>query len=274
MRHRNTLRPPHLRPPAAAPWAWALAGALLGMVLTCVVFAPAHWLAQGLAQASGARIQLLQPQGTVWRGSAQLVLGAGSGSQAHTALPGRLHWHLRPSLAGLQLALQAPCCLPNDWQWTVTPRLTGVQLSLSDQSATQPSLWPSALLAGLGTPWNTLQLQGALALSTRQLALQWQSGQWTITGQAQLDAMGMATSLSTLKPMGSYRLRLAGGPSPTLELSTLEGSLQLRGSGRWVGGNLHFDGEASAAPERADALDNLLNIIGRRDGARSLIKVG
>ena len=84
----------------------------------------------------------------------------------------------------------------------------------------------------------------------------------------------MATSLSTLKPMGSYRLNWQGGSVPTLSLSTLEGSLQLSGQGRWTEGRLHFNGEASAAPERADALANLLNIIGRRDGARSIIKVG
>jgi len=243
---------------------------LLGAVLCTVVYAPARWLAQGLAQASDARVQLLQPQGTVWQGSAQLVLGAGSGSQAHTALPGRVQWQLRPSLRGLQLALQAPCCLQQDWVWTVTPGIAGVQLALSDQ----PSVWPSALLAGLGTPWNTLQLQGVLALSTRQLTLQWQSGAWSLAGRAQLDATGLSSSLSTLKPMGSYRLGLTGGPSPTLDLSTLEGSLRLKGSGRWIGGRLRFEGEASAAPERADALGNLLNIIGRREGARSIIKVG
>ncbi|RYY92801.1 MAG: type II secretion system protein N, partial [Comamonadaceae bacterium] len=42
----------------------------------------------------------------------------------------------------------------------------------------------------------------------------------------------------------------------------------------WNGRALRFDGEASAAPGREDALSNLLNIIGRRDGARSLITLG
>lgn len=259
---------------SAAPWRWAGAGALLGVMLSTVVFAPARWLAQGLAQASGARVQLLQPQGTVWQGSAQLVLGAGSGSQAHTALPGRIQWQLRPGVRGLQLALQAPCCLKQRWLWTLTPGFSGVQLALSDLPAAQPSVWPSALLAGLGTPWNTVQLQGALAVTTQQLTLRWQSGSWSLGGRIQLDATDLSTSLSTLKPIGSYRMGLVGGPSPTLDLSTLEGSLRLSGSGRWVGGRLHFEGEASAAPERADALGNLLNIIGRRDGARSIIKVG
>ena len=37
---------------------------------------------------------------------------------------------------------------------------------------------------------------------------------------------------------------------------------------------LRFAGEASATPEREGALSNLLNIIGRRNGARSLITLG
>jgi general secretion pathway protein N len=145
-----------------------------------------------------------------------------------------------------------------------------VQIQVSDAA----SVWPSALLAGLGTPWNTLQLQGGLALSTQQLVAQWQAGQWSVSGTVQLDATQMSTSLSTLKPVGSYRLLWSGGVSPRLNLSTLDGALQLQGAGQWVGGRLQFEGEARATPERAEALANLLNIIGRRDGARAIIKVG
>jgi general secretion pathway protein N len=47
----------------------------------------------------------------------------------------------------------------------IQPRLGGGKIQVSD-SQTQ---WPAALLAGLGTPWNTLQLDGALLLSTRGL---------------------------------------------------------------------------------------------------------
>jgi general secretion pathway protein N len=74
--------------------------------------------------------------------------------------------------------------------------------------------------------------------------------------------------------MGSYRIILLGGATPSLQLETLDGSLQLSGTGQWVGAKFRFDGVASAAPERLDALSNLLNIIGRRDGARAIIKVG
>jgi general secretion pathway protein N len=57
-------------------------------------------------------------------------------------------------------------------------------------------------------------------------------------------------------------------------VTTRDGSLRLSGTGRWNGQAMRFSGEASAAPGREDALSNLLNIIGRRDGARSIITLG
>ena len=93
-------------------------------------------------------------------------------------------------------------------------------------------------------------------------------------GRIDLTAANMSSRLSTLKPMGSYRMTLTGGDAAALELSTLEGSLQLTGSGRWVGSRLRFEGVATAVPEHEAALANLLNIIGRRNGARSIITLG
>ena len=74
--------------------------------------------------------------------------------------------------------------------------------------------------------------------------------------------------------MGSYRLTVNGGDAPTLALTTLDGALLLNGSGQWVGQRLRFTGEAMAAPGREAALGNLLNIIGRRTGDRSILTVG
>jgi general secretion pathway protein N len=267
-------QPPNATRATAAPWGWAAAGASVGLAVASMVFAPAQWLAQGVQRLSGDRVQILAPRGTAWRGSGQLVLSAGHGSRVPSALPGRVQWQLGTSFEGLTLALSTDCCLPQPWLWTLSPTWSGLRVRLADQPAAQPSHWPSTLLAGIGTPWNTLQLQGRLALSNQQLELHWQPSGWRLAGRAQLDAHQMSSSLSTLRPMGSYRLALEGGPEPTLQLTTLEGSLQLKGSGRWSQGGLHFEGEASAAPERAEALANLLNIIGRREGARSIIKVG
>ena len=252
---------------------WIVAGCSFGIFLMLLFFAPARWLSDFVARTTDNRVQLNAPQGSVWSGSAQVTLGAGKGSNDKATLAGRVFWKIRPSWQGIALGLQAECCIRNQWDWIITPTLQGPRINLADVHASEPSIWPSALLSGLGTPWNTLQLEGTLSLTTRQLSLQWSQGAWDMVGYAQLDADNMSTSLSTLKPIGSYRFTLQGGQSPYLQLTTLEGSLQLQGSGRWVNHQLQFTGEASALPDRADALANLLNIIGRREGARVIIKI-
>lgn len=255
---------------ATSPWAWALAGALLGLVLATLLNAPARWLTAALQQGSGGRVVFQDARGTVWNGSAQLVLSGGAGSADAAALPGRLAWLIRPGGSGVLVRLQADCCMEQPLRLSLLPRWGGARLVLADSL----SQWPAQWLAGLGTPWNTVQPEGQLILATQGLALEWTEGRMSMAGRAQLDATQISSRLSTLRPMGSYRVILMGGATPSFALETLEGSLQLVGSGQWVGSKLRFEGTASASPERLDALSNLLNIIGRRDGARSIMKVG
>ncbi|MBV5295654.1 MAG: type II secretion system protein N [Curvibacter lanceolatus] len=278
MRLRPPLTPTTARPrragaPARTPspgrrWAWA--GALCGALLSAVLGAPARWLADAVQQLSHDQVQLLLPRGTVWNGSAQLVLTGGSGSQDRSTLPGRLQWQLQPSLQGLGLSLSLPCCTEPTLQIRLSPNWGGATVQVQDHH----SHWPAALLNGLGTPFNTLQVQGRLELASQGLQLQWIAGRAHLDGQLQIEARDVSSRLSTLKPMGSYHVTLQGGDSPTLQLNTLEGSLLLEGQGQWVGSRLRFEGAAQAAPEHEAALDNLLNIIGRRRGARSIITLG
>lgn len=256
---------------AAPPWRWAWAGAFAGLMLATVLFAPARWLAALVQQASGEQVMLLAPQGSFWQGSAQLVLSGGNGSRDAMALPGAIAWRLRPAWNGASLHISADCCTRQTLQLRATPAgWGGLRLTLSDSQ----SQWPASLLAGLGTPWNTVQAQGQLSASTQDFSLEWRQGRLTLAGRLQVEALQMSSRLSTLQPMGSYRLTLLGGPTSTLTLDTLEGSLQLAGQGQWVGQRLRFDGTASAAPDSVEALSNLLNIIGRRNGAQAIIKVG
>ena len=137
------------------------------------------------------------------------------------------------------------------------------------------SQWPAYLLAGLGAPWNTVQAEGNLQLTTRDLSLQWLGGRpVTVAGRVEVSALAISSRLSTLKPIGSYRITVLGGGPVTLELATLEGRLLLSGRGHWSGSHLIFEGVAKTDAEHEAALANLLNIIGRRDGARSLISLG
>ena len=254
----------------AAPWAWAWSGLALGVLLALVLFAPARWLAAGLVRASAGRVVLDDPSGTIWTGSARLLLAGGSGSNDVAALPGRIDWRLRPAWGGVDAQLSAGCCTSAPLPLQARLRWGGAVLRIGDQR----TQWPAAVLAGLGTPWNTLQIDGSLLLATQGLSVEWNEGRLAVAGRAELTASRLSSRLSTLKPMGSYRITLNGGSPSTLQLDTLEGALQLTGSGQWVGSRLHFSGTASAAPDREAALSNLLNIIGRRSGARSIITIG
>ncbi|QHI98303.1 type II secretion system protein GspN [Xylophilus rhododendri] len=253
-------------PGLAAP----IVGAFIGLLLALLLFAPARWLTGDIASASGRHVLLADPRGTVWNGSAQLVLAGGSGSSDAVALPDRIEWQLRPRLTGLRLQLLAGCCTAQPIAMTVAIGWSGVHLAIEDSG----SSWPASLLSGLGTPFNTVQPEGTLAVRTTGMALHFASGRMSMAGRADIDIQNLASSVSQLRPLGSYRLSLQGGDVPHLQLSTLGGALQLSGEGRWVGNRLRFNGLARALPEREAALSILLNLLGRRDGATSVITLG
>lgn len=223
----------------------------------------------GLSQATGGKVQLLNARGTVWQGSANLTLASGTRGGQATSLPGRLGWQLSPRLLGLSGTLEAPCCAAQPIGFALTLRAGVMQMAWRDSQ----SQWPATLLTGLGAPWNTLKPEGTLTLRTRALVLGFAPDGLRIAGEATLDATDMSSSLATLRPMGSYRVTVTGGDTPSMLLTTTDGALILNGSGLWTGRSMRFSGEASAAAGSESALSNLLNIIGRRDGARSIINL-
>jgi general secretion pathway protein N len=170
----------------------------------------------------------------------------------------------------LRAEMSSACCTPQPIHMDVSPLWRGVRVQVSDHT----SRWPADWLVGLGAPWNTVQPEGSLQLQTRHLQWTQQAGVGQLQGQAELQLQQLATRLSTLRPLGNYRLRVQGGDTLALTLDTLEGSLQLQGSGELINGRVRFTGEASAAPDAEAALSNLLNILGQRQGAKSILKMG
>ena len=280
---------------------WALWGAALGVLLGGVVAAPAQWLAGALGDLTGGRLLLAQARGSLWSGSALVVLTGGPGSRDAATLPDRLHWELRPTWRGLRLQLSQACCLVGQVPLLWQPAWAGYTLSLAGPAgsdtgpaasaapAASPSAaptpggaqighWPAAWLAGLGTPWNTLQLGGSLHLSSSGIALQSVRGRMLLDGALTLDLRDIASRLSPLPALGSYRVGVQGrdsaGQAAQMSLRTLDGALQINGSGQFTGTGLRFRGQAQAAPGQEAALANLLNIIGRRQGALSVISIG
>ncbi|THU03814.1 type II secretion system protein N [Lampropedia puyangensis] len=246
---------------------WALLGALVGLLAATLWFAPAQWLAAGLTYASQGRIQLQATQGSIWTGSALVNLTGGTNSRDQMALPGRMHWRIRPAWLGVDVGLQPDCCASNAAQVHIRGGWQRVDITVNQHQ----SLWPSSVLQGLGAPWNTLQLDGELMLKFDQYHLQWVQGRTLMQGTIEAALHHASSRLTTIRPMGSYRLIMQGGDTVELKLLTDQGPLQLSGQGQWQGQHLRFTGEASAAPEHLPALSNLLSLLGRRQGDRAIL---
>ncbi len=262
--------------------AWV--GASLGVLLALLLTAPAAWLAAALGSWTGGRLLALEPSGTVWNGKAQLALGAGPGSQDQLALPQRLSWQLRPSLSagalpGMVLSLQHPTLLMQPLELQMKFAAGAVEIALRQPSGIGPvkAQMPVAWLVGLGAPWNTLQPSGELAIEVDRLVCGLRlSGPPAIEAAIRVQMRQIASRVSTLPVLGHYELDIRGSHELTARLTSRSGSaLWLEGVGVWKpGGPSGFRGEARAAAGREEALSNLLNIIGRREGPRSLIALG
>jgi len=254
----------------------ALLACALGLLLGTLWQAPARWLAMATAAASQDHVQLLNARGTLWNGQADLLLTGGPGSLDRQALPGPVRWRVRPVWVGggpaLQVVLDARCCLSDPLTLVLGYREGAAVLTLTDHQ----SVWSAGLLSGLGTPWNTVQLQGQLVLNTTDLAVRWQGRALALQGEVTLDLQDAASALSTFRPLGDYRVRLVS-PQPglmTMELRTLQGDLAMTGDGHWSAGRFRFRGTAEAHPDHVNALSNLLNVLGQRDGLRAYLSWG
>lgn len=256
---------------------WAVFGIVVGVLVGVIVFAPAAWLARAIASATNQHLLLADARGTVWSGSAVVVLTGGPGSRDASALPGRLEWTVGLRGIGLELRARHACCLNGPASVVVRPGLGRVAIALG-ASPGWIGQWPTAWLGGLGTPWNTMQMGGSLRLSSPGLSVDSVQGRWRLTGRADIDLLEVSSRLSTLDTLGSYRFTVAADPSGSgasqLTLSTQQGALQLSGNGSLGPTGVRFRGEAQAAPGQEAPLTNLLNIIGRRDGVRSVISIG
>jgi general secretion pathway protein N len=256
---------------------WAIAGGIAGVLAGLVLFAPAAWLAQYVATATSQRLILADAQGTIWSGSAVPVLAGGAGSHDASSLPGRLEWTLSPRLYGLELAAREACCINGTLLIQLRPGLGRIKATLLPVS-NAVGQWPSAWLSGYGTPLNTLQLGGTFRLVSPGFTIEQVEGRWRLDGRIDLELEAVSSRLTTLDRLGDYRVTLTGGSGANgatlLSLSTQSGALQLSGDGTWGPGGVKFRGEARSATADEAALSNLLNIIGRRDGARSIISIG
>ena len=223
------------------------------VALTAAWRAPAAWLADAIAARTPLR--LVDPRGSVWQGSA--ILGLSDGRET-TLLPGRVEWRV----TGL---LSARFSHP----WLTGP--LGVSFESGHVAFAQGGARvPAAVLAGLGAPFNTVRPAGVLEVAWTEAAL---SGS-RFRGEVRVDWRDARSALSTVAPLGSYRLQISGaGGEPSINLQTLQGPLQLSGNGRMAGSRIRFHGVATAEPPMRAALDGLLGVLGMRSGDKVLLAI-
>jgi general secretion pathway protein N len=220
--------------------------------------APAAWITPQFARQTGGHVNLVDPAGSVWHGSATLMLAAGADMSAATLLPGQIEWRTGfwPLFTGrLRMVMRHSEAMPDP----IT-----VDATLRSATVTPGTLAvPASLLSGLGAPFNTLDLQGDVQLSWSE----WRSFNRQAFGQLILTLNDVSSRISLVKPLGSYRVTLqAQGTSSALDLTTLKGPLILSGSGTVSGASTSFYGTASATPEARENLAGLLNLLGRPSG--------
>jgi general secretion pathway protein N len=240
---------------AALPW---LVVALIANVLVLLVMAPAAWVTPQFAKATQGHVNLVDPSGSLWHGSASLMLAAGPGSEAATLLPGRIEWRTSfwPLFMGrVHMQMRQSEAMPDPVVVDATLR----NATLSGGSITVPA----SLLAGLGAPFNTLDLQGDVRLTWTD----WRSFNRQAFGQLIVTLNDMSSRVSRVKPLGSYRVVFqAQGASGALDLSTTKGPLLLNGHGTVSEASTSFTGVASTTPDAVDNLAGLLNLLGRPMG--------
>ncbi|MFL9993337.1 type II secretion system protein N (GspN) [Burkholderia sp. GAS332] len=239
----------------ALPW---LVVAVLASAAVMLTLLPAAWITPQFAKQTRGHVNLVDPAGSLWHGSATLMLAAGSDMSAATLLPGRIEWRTAfwPLFTGrVRMIMRHSEAMPDPI--TVDATLRSATVTPGAMAV------PASLLSGLGAPFNTLDLQGDVRLSWSD----WRSFNQEAFGQLTVTLNDVSSRVSLVKPLGSYRLQFqAQGASSTLDLTTLKGPLMLTGNGSVSSASTSFHGSASAAPEARDNLAGLLNLLGRPSG--------
>lgn len=243
----------------------ALCGvALFSILLTVFVFAPAVWFNMFLQEQSGGRLILNDAEGTLWNGSAEVVVALNKNKEMTPLLPGRFKWDLSPILllGQIELVIENDDALAQPLY--ITGNLRHIQINPNEL------LLPANRLVGLGAPLNTIEPSGQMTLSWNALGLTLLDRSVDINGTMNLVLENVASALSPVKPLGSYLMSFDWhGNVANVDLKTLHGPMLLTGKGTITNGRLRFSGLAQAEAAQEDSLANLLNLLGQhRAGAK------
>lgn len=226
-----------------------------------------------LDHLSNGRARLADTSGTVWKGRGKVVLVDVAAERQQTGpvlaglvLPGQLSWQVRivPLMIGLvdvTLGLDG----------INTPlRLNGSFSEIRGSGGTL-SL-PAVDLGRLGSPWNTIRPSAAVGLQWDAFTIR----QGAYEGRMSIELRDAASSMTPVRPLGTYRIDVDSKTAGTkVNLQTLSGPLKLSGSGQWDKRyGLRFSAYAEPDASERDRLQGFLALIGRREGDKTVIKIG
>lgn len=219
---------------------------------TLLVTAPATLLAKVVASASNGQLILANASGSVWHGSATPALRQRSGS--FLALE-KLHWdmELLPVLTGK---------LSSQFRWDNVQGKPMLVTASFGQVEVRNLLLPlyAGILGELVPLLQPIQLSGQMQIRSEQFVFSKQGMQ----GNAVAEWSNAGSVLSTVKPLGNYRISLAGsGEKLDIVLATTSGVLQLEGQGSFtMNQGARFQGTARASADSKGSIDELLSNFG------------
>ena len=225
----------------------------IAFIITLIVTAPATLLARTVEAGSNEKFALANASGTVWHGSATPAIRQRTGNLV--ALE-KLHWDIDwlPLFTGKIITRLR-------WE-NVEQALPMVATISFNQIELRNAILPlqAALLGELTPMLQPVQLSGKMQIKSDLFTFS-KSG---INGNAIADWTNAGSVLSTVNPLGSYRINLAGaGERLDVTLITTSGALLLEGSGSFTRNQgLKFQATARATAESKGSLDELLNNLG------------
>ncbi len=238
---------------------WLLYG-IFGFVfylLFLIIELPASWFAWGLNRYTQGSVRIDPIAGSLWSGKGRLAIYYPS-TTPHDL--GQTKWQINPlwlltGHARVSLQTNHP-----DKRITTTLVLTRTSLRLQDTDVE----FPAAFVSQLHAPLSLIGPQGRVKISTSGLAVAPEK----MEGTAVLEWLNAGSSLSSVQPLGDYRLDITGADKiANLRLTTLRGDLELTGQGQWQlpTGQLQISGFALPRA-RAGELESLLTMIGKDEG--------
>jgi general secretion pathway protein N len=246
---------------------WPSRIALLACALIVVIaYFPLRWLSATVANTTSCQVAVLQPEGTLWKGSAQLGF-----SDIQTGISEKCH---TPKISSERFAWTTQCSISNltcKWLFQYPNTARPLELTVHPGAITLGSNQielPANMLEVAGGLMRSLHLRGKLVIRWEDLILD-----SSPRGLVEVHFLNVASPISPLKPIGSYVLTLQLKQAFTLAFSTINGPLLLSANGLIEKGRLSLQGEATAPQESLDSLIGLLSVIGKKDGAVYRFKI-